>query len=69
MAFARLVQFLLELVRGEFHGNVTIQFRKGQVCIVRKEETFAIDINPLSLPVKDEQAVALMQTGKIAAIA
>lgn len=59
MHFARLVQFLLELVRGKFYGTVHIQFRAGVIGIVKKEETF----EAASLPISDPEAVKLMETG------
>lgn len=62
MGFARLVQFLLEQCANGFYGTVTIQFRKGAIGIVRTEQTFDVK----DLPVKDADAVALMQNGRIA---
>lgn len=60
MHFARLVQFLLECVRRDFYGTIHIQFRKGQIGIVKREETWEAD----GLPVEDPQAVEMMRTGR-----
>lgn len=63
MAFARVVQFLLELSKGEFFGSVSIQFRRGVIVTVRREETFDLQHEADKLPVQDVEAVRLMQTG------
>jgi hypothetical protein len=55
--FARLVGFLLELVRSRFYGEIKIRFRGGSIMMVEKFETFTDDV-----PVKDERAVAIMET-------
>jgi hypothetical protein len=60
ISFARLVQFLLELVRGEFYGSVHIQFRRGQIGMVKREETWT---DQAGLPVQDLDAVRMMETG------
>jgi hypothetical protein len=58
MPFARLIQYLLELTRGEFYGTIHIQFRRGVIGIVKREETFEAS----ALPVQDLEAVEMMQT-------
>jgi hypothetical protein len=62
ITFARLVQFLLECVRGKFYGTVHIQFRGGQIAMVKREETW---IEEATLPVADPQAVELLKTGRV----
>jgi hypothetical protein len=57
--FAKLIQFLLELVRGKFYGTIHIQFRAGVIGIVKKEETFEAG----SLPINDTESVKIMETG------
>lgn len=62
MGLARLVQFLLELSKEKFYGTVSIQFREGEIRIVKREETWdGIE----SLPVTDLEAVRTMQTGRL----
>lgn len=61
ISFAALVQFLLELARGQFHGQVHIQFRGGQIGMIKREETW---IEGAQLPVQDLEAVRLMETGR-----
>jgi hypothetical protein len=66
ISFAVLVQFLLELVRGQFHGQVHIQFRGGQIGMVKREETY---VEASQLPVSDLEAVRMMETGRTIAAA
>lgn len=61
ISFAALIQFLLESVRGGFHGQVHIQFRGGQIGMVKREETW---IEASQLPVQDLEAVRTMETGR-----
>jgi hypothetical protein len=61
ISFARLVQYLLELARGEFYGSVHIQFRRGQIGMVKREETF---VENDALPVDDLESVRMMETGR-----
>jgi hypothetical protein len=60
VAFSRLIAFLLELARAEFYGSVHIQFRRGQIGIVKREETFEAE----KLPITDTAQLAMMQTGR-----
>jgi len=50
---------LIELLRGlqneRFYGSVQIEFRAGDITIIRKEQTFKLDTmrnNPNALPSK-----------------
>jgi hypothetical protein len=61
IGIARLFQFLLERVRERFSGHVTISFREGSIVTVRREETW---IEEQQLPVKDEQAIQIMEHGQ-----
>lgn len=61
ISFAALIQFLLEMVRGQFHGTVHVQFRGGQIGMVKREETW---IEATQLPVQDLEAVRTMETGR-----
>ncbi len=60
--FPRLVQFLLELVRGEFYGTVIITFRKGVLGLVKVEQSYEAG----QLPIKDPESLAVLMTGRSA---
>ncbi len=64
ISLARFVQFFVELVRGRFYGTLHVQMRGGQITLVKREETWVDDA---SLPVRDAQAVELIETGRVAA--
>jgi hypothetical protein len=63
---ARVVVFLTDLVRRRYYGSVQIQFRGGQITVVRWEQT-AVDDE--GLPVSDPSTVRLVETGRGDAIA
>lgn len=63
MQFARLIQFLLELSRAKFYGEVHLSYRNGQIGRIERRETLSFD----QLPIADEAFVELMQTGKFPA--
>lgn len=62
ISIARLIQWMLELMVGHFYGTVLITFRAGQIKTVEHKDVYMTDDE---LPVKDLQAVELMQTGQI----
>jgi hypothetical protein len=64
MKFARIVQFLLELVRAEFYGEIRIRMRKGVIGSVVTEQTYT---ESEQLPIKDAASLELLQTGKYSA--
>lgn len=65
-SFARVVQYLTELSAGGFFGEVRIKFRGGRIGIVTQEQTWTLDgpTGPAALPIRDEDSVRLMQSGR-----
>jgi hypothetical protein len=37
-----LIKIIKDLIRRKFYGTLTIQFRAGQIALIRKEETIRL---------------------------
>ena len=64
LTIARCFQYLIERSRDRFFGTITFTFRNGVIVRMQPEQTFARDTE---IPIADEGAVALMQTGRYGA--